>query len=397
MANDYAPRLFLRQAENALLREYFTARGELGDIDWDGIEETHVDAVYAAWQALTEEKVEEVEQDLRDIFDLASADGTRTLIEEGRFHGLDLTAELDEQDGFLNKAFRVFLKHEDVFHVAHILDRADHLSGRYWRKRKDLPKKQPDLSAEAIKELGDALGAYYRENQGRGKWCRVENYLRGDRYHYFFAYPKDYTDTFIGYDDHGRFERRRQNPAFEVVFVYDPVDGTLDLYAQGDKTLKQDLQKLFGRAILHEEIGEETKNSVAYELNGLKDRNFAFPTDPADGVLGVRVRELRLSVVGNARKRITFSVPPNGAQADVHDLMAQALHQERLPLSMVNITSAVIQMRFNNTTGSGRAEKIVSFRVSYPDSCNLKDTPEHLAAKKYLKLWGIEPTALQEA
>jgi len=62
MANDYAPKLFLRQAENVLLKEYFTARGELGDIDWDGMAETDVDAVYAAWQALPEDKVEQVEQ-----------------------------------------------------------------------------------------------------------------------------------------------------------------------------------------------------------------------------------------------------------------------------------------------------------------------------------------------
>jgi len=31
MANDYAPKYFLRQAEIALLKEYFAARGELGD------------------------------------------------------------------------------------------------------------------------------------------------------------------------------------------------------------------------------------------------------------------------------------------------------------------------------------------------------------------------------
>ena len=42
MAHDYAPKLFLRQAKNALLREYFTARGELANIDWDSLKETDV-------------------------------------------------------------------------------------------------------------------------------------------------------------------------------------------------------------------------------------------------------------------------------------------------------------------------------------------------------------------
>lgn len=390
MANDYAPRLFLRQTENALLKEYFAAHGELTGIDWPHLRETEAETVYAGWMALPEERQEQVEQDFRDIFDLASAEGIRTVIDEARCSRVDITADLDARDGFLNKAFWVFLNHRDLFNRVALLDHADHLSRRYWRKRKDLPRKQPDISAQALKELGDAVGAYYRENQGRGKWCRAEHYIRANGFHYFFAYPKDYTDTFVGYDDAGRFERRRQNPAFEVVFIYDPVDGTLDLYAQGDKKLKQDLQTLFARAILHEEIGEENRNSIPYDLSGLKNRTFAFPTDPADGVTEVRVRELRLSVVGNEKKRITFEVPPKGNQGDVHDLVEQALHEERLPLAMVNVTSAVIQMRFNNTNGNGRAAKTVSFRIAVPDSCNLKDTPHHLIARKYLKRWELE-------
>ena len=70
--------------------------------------------------------------------------------------------------------------------------------------------------------------------------------------------------------------------------------------------------------------------------------------------------------------------------------MQEALHEQRLPLSMVNVTSAVIQMRFANGNGRDRSGKTLSFRISFPDSCNLKDKPEHLVAKKYLKLWGLE-------
>jgi len=60
MPHDYAPKLFLRQVENALLKEYFTTRGELADIDWDNPD---VDQAYAAWQSLSEEKHEDIEQD----------------------------------------------------------------------------------------------------------------------------------------------------------------------------------------------------------------------------------------------------------------------------------------------------------------------------------------------
>jgi len=390
MANDYAPKQFLRQAEIALLKEYFAERGELGGLDWDSMKEADADPIHEAWQKLPDTSLEQIDSEFRDIFDLASAEGARTLIEEGQFHKVDLKPELDARDGFLNKAFWVFLKHRRIFDVAHLLDRSDHLNRRYWRKRKDIPKKQPDLAPAAVTELERSISAYYRERQGRGRRCHVDKYLRVDRYHYFFAYPQDYTDTFVGYDNEGNFERKRQNPAFEVIYIYDPVDGTLDLYAQGGKDTKKDLQELFARTILHEDLGEEEDDSRPYELNGLKKRDFAFPTDPADRITEVRVKELRLSVIGNARNRVTFDVTPNGATDEIYDFIAKSLHEQRLPMAMVNVSSAVLQVRFDNTGGNGRSTKTVTFRISHPDSCNLKDKPEHLVVKSYLKRWGLE-------
>ena len=91
------------------------------------------------------------------------------------------------------------MHHTHVFNVAERLHRADHLNSRFWRKRKDIPKKQPDVGPTALEELANAVAAYYWERQGRGSPCRAEAYLRVDRYHYLFVYPKDYADTFTGY------------------------------------------------------------------------------------------------------------------------------------------------------------------------------------------------------
>ncbi len=390
MPNDYAPKQFLRQAKIALLREYFTLRKALDHIEWEKLKETEGEPIYEAWQALPEQVREQIESEFRRVYGMATADGTRAIIEEGRFHRLDLTADLDALDGHVNKALWTFLEHRQTFDVAQMLNRADHLNGRYWRKRKDLPKKDPDVSHQALKELADAVSAYYRENQGRGRNCRAETYLRADRYHYFFVYPQDYTDTFIGYTDAGEFERRPQNPAFEVIFVYDPTDGTLDLYVRGDKKIVRDLQELFGRAILQEQLGEENRNSVPYNLNVLKNRDFSFPTDPADRVQDVKVNSLRLSLVGNPRKRITFEMGPKDSNGAIYDFMESAIHEQRLPPSMVDVSSAVIQMVFDNANARGRDTKSVSFRISYPNSCNLKDSPEELVAKKYLKEWKLD-------
>lgn len=124
---------------------------------------------------------------------------------------------------------------------------------------------------------------------------------------------------------------------------------------------------------------------MPYDLNGLKRRDFSFPTNPADRVLEVRASALKLSLVGSAKKRITFEATDSKAPREaVYDLMETALHGRRLPLSMVNVSSAVIKVVFENTDGHGRPTKILAFRVSYPNSCNLEDSPEELVAKKYL-------------
>jgi hypothetical protein len=390
MASSYAPNQFFRQAKISLLRQYFTRRNTLRNVEWDTLGETETEPIYNTWQMLPEQERAEMEFEFRQVHDMATANGARAIIEEGRFHGLDLTADLEEQDGYINKALWTLQAHPNVFDIAQILNRADHLNGRYWHKRKDLPRKTPEVTNGGLKELEDAISAYYREKQGRGKHCWVETYLRGGRYHYFFVYLRDYTDTFIEFDDNGRFQRRPHSPAFEVVYVYDPEDGTLELYVQGEKSLRRDLQELFGRAILKAELGEERRDSVPYDLNGLKRRDFSFPTDPADRITSVKITAMRLSMLGNPRKRITFETGPKDVKEEIYNFIEAALNDQRLPLSMVNVSSAVIQMTFQNTNGGRRDERRLSFRIGHPNSCNLKDSPEELLAKKYLKEWKIE-------
>jgi hypothetical protein len=390
MANDYAPRHFLRQVQIALLREYFTRHQMLANVQWDQLKEAETDPVHDAWHGLPENVRKRVESDFRRIHALGTSDGTRAIIEEGRFHNLDLTPDLNALDGHLNKAFWTFIHHNTVFDVAERLNRADHLNGRFWRKRKNIPKKKPDVSSKALEELANAISGYYWEHQGRGSPCRAEAYLRRGHDHYVFVYPRDYSDTFVGYDDDGQFERKPQNPAFEVIYIFDPDDGALSLYVQGDKKIVRDLQELFGRTILHEELGEETKNSTPYDLNCLKLRDFSFPTDPADRVKEVKVTALKLSLVGKPKKKITFEDDPKDGKEGIYDLIQTALDQRRLPMSMVNVSSAAIRMVFENTDGGGRPTKTLTFRVSYPNSCNLKDSPEELVAKKYLKEWKLE-------
>jgi len=116
VTSDYAPKPFLRQTENKLLRAYFGGKELLHEIDWDNLKETDVDAVYDAWQALPQQERVKIESDFQVIFDVASVDGVRILIEEGRYKGIDLKPGLDALGGFLNKSCWVFLNHSKHAH-----------------------------------------------------------------------------------------------------------------------------------------------------------------------------------------------------------------------------------------------------------------------------------------
>lgn len=52
MPDYYSPKLFLQQIPKQLLREFFTRRGELGDLDWDRLDDADVDPILNAWHAL---------------------------------------------------------------------------------------------------------------------------------------------------------------------------------------------------------------------------------------------------------------------------------------------------------------------------------------------------------
>ena len=145
VASNYAPKQFFRQVRIELLREYFTRRHALGGVEWDDLRESEVEGINEGWLELPDRIRDEIESEFRQVHAMATANGIRAIIEEGRYHGLDLRTDLDVLDGYLNKVFWTLLKHRQVFNIAQLMDRADHLNRKCWRKRKDVPKKNPDV------------------------------------------------------------------------------------------------------------------------------------------------------------------------------------------------------------------------------------------------------------
>jgi len=386
MRIEYNPRKFLLLIPLAMLREYFERQDVVDDLAWNNLTDQGRESLYAAWQSLPQRSRDAISIDFQNVAGLATKRGIQTIIEESKFHGLDLLPELVELPSHSEKAFHVLLRHPRVFRVASQFNYADNLA-RYWHRRHDLPKKPPNLRLEARAALKNAVSDHYVENQGRGQYSDLDVYLRYDTVHYFMVYLSDYPDTFVGYSDEGTLDRRPQTPAFDVVLRYDESCGHLDLYAEGPKQLRRDLEGIFGRTALSEELSPDPPPGVAFQLDRLKDPKFEFVTEPSDGIFNVQLRAIQFSLPQKETGRITFELLPYAGSGNVHELIARALNQVSWQLDDLRVDQVKIKVTF--LQGTSRP-KTVTFNIS-PNSCNLKEhVTEHATIKRYLRRWEIE-------
>lgn len=221
MGRSYARKPFLLQAPNKLLQRYLTARNIGTDIVWEHQAEKKVDEIERAIEQAPDRIRSAVDGDFERINYLASEGGVRSLIMEGAdpHHdgGLDLTPLSLETSTCNSFAFQVFLDYPDVFIAAHDLHRAESVSLTRWRKRDDLNGCKADKSKAAAKKLGERISKHYMLKEGRGQYCHVDHWKRGDRL-YWFAHPEDYGTAPLGYDEQHELVPQPQRATFDIIF-----------------------------------------------------------------------------------------------------------------------------------------------------------------------------------
>jgi len=386
MSRQYSPKAFMIEAPNRLLKEYYEGHALGEGIPWQHLSETDMGFVFKAYENAPEVVRRQMDNDFRDIHNLADEGGIKTLIEVGQsqFHDTDFISVFDGAEGHVERAFIAFLKYPEAFEEASYFHYADTVG--HWRKRPRLPRmlSQPDDESRA--RLSKALSDYYRQKEGRGHGCDIEYHKRGER-HYWFARPEDYAVSALIYDEQHVLSKQTQRPAFEVIFVYSESERSLDIRANGPKETLLDLQTLWGRSILECELGDPPADSIVYELDALRSRDFQFVIEPNDGVSEVRLRRLKLTVIGSDQ-RITLEAPARRDPKEVYDLLERVLKGLDVSDDLLRVVSAGIRLVFPGT-GKRREEKL-TFSVSHPNSCSLRCEPKHDIAKNLLKRWRLD-------
>jgi hypothetical protein len=400
----FAPRAFFRQASNQMLARYFKSKGLLADVDFGSLRETEVEPIFEVYQRLSEADRTAVDADLRAAHTLGTENGELTLIEEGRFHQIELQDRFAELDNFHDRALFALLEHSAVFEVALLFIEADSRPRRYWRLAKGVPAVDPRDSAEDAERLGRTLGAYLRRTEGRGEPCTVEVYRRGNR-HYFFAYPEDFGTT-QGEYVRGKFERRRVSLTFDIVFVYSKDEGACDVYFPGSYKRVPDLRQIFFREILGLDHDPALDDDRVFDLNKLKRRGFRWSYPPEAGIVDVRVKKLRFAGIGGLKDRTTLEADPTKGRDAIYDQIERTFVTDgqpeydrgnKLPLSLMNITQAGIVVEFARRKGI-RGRPTRTFDVSYPNACPLGHDGADAVIRQMLVASGIErASAVQPA
>lgn len=388
MAWHYQPKKFFRNAPNRLLKQYFTQHSLLADLDFDLPTETRTTLIYEAWLNLSDDVRKQMEQDFQAIGELANEAGIKVILDEGRLHNEDLMEKFEilELKGFYERVFWIFLERSNYWAGVLCFHHANTIPPSYWRKRKNLPQKTDIADQASLSQFEQSLSNYFHRQQGRGKNCRIEYYKRNNL-DYFFAYPEDYAQINIEWENK-EFKRRSHHPAFEVIFIYSSSDGTLDIYLSSDRQAVSDLQAIFANVILKTELGLDEEDERIYNLNPLHSRDFRFTLKIGSGIEKVAIRKIRLNFYGK-NDRIILEANSDHNEYAIYDLMDQLL--KNIPTSKFSITQVGIKVTFTHDP-LYKKTKTHTFKVTYPNSCALKHEGRDLIIRKMLIDSGIEPT-----
>jgi hypothetical protein len=386
MSRVFSIRIVLRQTPNRLTRQFLARLGHLDlEIPWDELGERDIEPIVDALNTLTGPEFDAVEGVLHAVFDLACATGVAAVREMRACLNDGELGELPQDAGLYEQVMWAWIHWPDAVEQALLIHQIDRLN--WWRRRNDLPQRPPDTSPDTLARLGREISSLLRQAEGRGRNCTVEAFARRGTTCYF-AFPDDFVLNVTAHDDDGHLAPRTFRRTFTMVFAYDPLEGSLELYAKVGAGLKLELERLFAQVVSGIELGE-WRPEAAYEPNALRDRGFRMETDPEDNV-SVDVRQIRLSFVNGARQIILRGDPAR--VGDVFRMIDEVLDAENVRPSAVNVTLITFCFEFH-PVGRRRGGS-VTFDVAFPNSCSLRNQrPERVAViMKYLTRWGINVT-----
>ncbi|MDA1230228.1 MAG: hypothetical protein O2856_05600 [Planctomycetota bacterium] len=387
----------LKRVPRELLAQFFESYGHKELVELCGEPQpVDSDQILLTMEDLEPEQYDALEAGLHEVCDLACESGTNALIEAAFESGhFDFASELPDR-GWYHKSMWCLVHYKSIFVKALLIHEIGGYS--FWRKRTDLPQRPVVMDDRNRKELRNGISDVFMQYQGRGKQASVFSVSRKG-IDFVIVYLDDFLMDVQFHDEQGRLTPGSMRPTFQVVFAFNPSEGSLEVYApKVPAKVKSQLEQVFAWVFLEVHLPPWNKKA-AYELDHLKDRSYSLATDPEDAIC-IRISKMRLSSLCGDR-RIILDAGSAGKLEDVHEMMEDYLNAKEFPKSHFHITQATL--RFEFLALPERKSGSATFDVTWPSSCGVRTQRPELVAiiQKYLKRWKIDrsesiaPTAVE--
>lgn len=381
-------RNFLKNIDIQYLAEFFKAQS----IEFTPLEtkkETErINHLEQFIEALSEEQVSGIEEVFLDIQNLANEQGILSIFQIADEQRVSFANELENIENPYNQAFYTFLHQPEIFRQASILFYIIDLTSKVTRTGFKVVEPKDFDNLEAKKDsLNFKLAEYLKTKEARGKNVHTEVYKYPDRI-CFLCYPEDHTksDYYFSGKDFKRFTRKS---TFEIIYIYYPDSTRIDVVANGRTKRSIELMSIFADAVL-----EDTKaipiSEEVYNLNKILEDGFQLTTEPEDQISSIFLKQIRFSNKFNFKNRVIIEID----KGEGLETMLQEVKYRYINLKYYDVSQITIKFKFPGEGNRGS----VTMQLTAPDRCNLKDTPEHLKAEKYISKWGLlNGTATKES
>src|SRR5690606_7817441 len=378
---------FFRKTPITRLQDYFSASAfvSLPPVDWTQPESQVVGPLIKAVDAMNDDERQRVILDADRVTSLADEPGQNAL------QNVVLNrAVFDTLEGANNRSLWVFLKENDRFRLAEEVRYNDERRrGRSWNgfeveKGRSVRKDPISVAAftTAIRERFETPNVHvdifdrHRVilDDQECELVQVAIYREGR--------PED----MLGFDANSKLARRIVRPVFEAALTYEAATGVIEVVANTRED-RVDLTRFMARDLLGIDFAEKHIPLREYDLSVLL-KPFDFPTDAADGIEGVTVKELRFMDLGDPKERVTLE-SMSGAERTIWEMARHRIGLDigdgsRVGQSSANFSEApewlitrarfTIKFRPSPEGGLGRS---LTLTVTTPHGCNLKDmTPQ---------------------
>ena len=331
----YSPKKLIRNISNPLLKRYFDQRELLGETDWKGLEDHDTKPIMAAMDELEAADLQAIETDFNQINELATDNGSKLIFEEASFCNRPWSDKLGGMANDYERAMLAMIEDRRLIDIVSSCNEMDRFAESRWKRW--IVGKRLQVTDEREK-LKKGLRDLFKE-QGRGQRCHIETLDRRDPERFCcFAFPEDYPKTDLGYDENNQFKRHTRRTATEIIFVYRPEDGILEMLGKGNKKEKEAIAEVFCKTMLGLTALPPPNQRPPYDLAVLKRKNFSFKTDPADNIESTEIRLMRFDLPGKGYRRMTLSARPTDGQTNLHDLIEEAVNTTNFPLSQLQVS-----------------------------------------------------------